>query len=75
MDDYLDDLRRSLERDLGLVPSDKAQDRPAAKDGVSLIITKEQRARLHERGFSEGEVRNMTPAQAHRHLGITHTDE
>ncbi|MFC4174904.1 hypothetical protein ACFOYU_23085 [Microvirga sp. GCM10011540] len=75
MDDYLDQLRRSLEQDLGLVPSDKARARPAAKDGVSLIITKEQRAQLRERGFTEEEIRNMTPAQAHRHLGIAHPDE
>jgi hypothetical protein len=70
LDDYLEHLRRSLEQDLGLVPTTTAQVQPAVNDGVSLIITKEQRGKLRDLGFTEGEIRNMTPAQAHRHLGI-----
>jgi hypothetical protein len=70
LDDYLENLRRSLEQDLGLVPSDTAQVQPAVNDGVSLIITKEQRGKLRDQGFTEEEIRNMTPAQAHQHLGI-----
>lgn len=70
MDDYLDQLRRSLEQDLGLARTDTAQVQPAAREGVSLIITRNQREKLRECGFTEEEIRNMTPAQAHQHLGI-----
>jgi hypothetical protein len=71
LDDYLDQLRRSLEQELGLVPVGGTKDRPAAQDGVSLIITREQRGKLRERGFTDEEIRNMTPARAHQHLGLS----
>ncbi len=37
---------------------------------VSLIITQAQRALLRERGYSDEAIRTMTPAEAHRHLGM-----
>ena len=70
MGDDLEHLRRSLEQDLGLLPTVTAQVRPASDDGVSLIITMKQRVTLREQGFSDEEIRNMTPVQAHQHLGI-----
>ncbi len=46
-------------------------DRPAPEGvGISLMITKRQKASLHERGFSDEAIREMTPAEAHKHLGV-----
>ncbi len=42
----------------------------AAHQSVSLIITRAQRADLRERGYSDEAIRTMTPAEAHRHLGL-----
>jgi hypothetical protein len=70
LDDYLDQLRRSLEQELGLIPMDTAKVAPVAQDGISLVITREQREKLRERGFTEQQIHNMTPAQAHQHLGL-----
>lgn len=44
--------------------------RPASPSIVSLMITKRQRAELHERGFSDEAIRSMTPAEAHAQLGM-----
>jgi hypothetical protein len=41
--------------------------RPA---GVSLIITQAQREQLRARGYGDEEIRTMTPAEAHRRLGL-----
>ena len=41
-----------------------------APQPVSLIITQAQRAVLRERGHSDEAIRTMTPAEAHRHLGM-----
>lgn len=50
-------------------PSDVAA--PAASSpAVSLMITNKQRADLHELGFSDEAVRQMTPAEAHAQLGL-----
>ncbi len=70
MDDYLECLRKSLEQDLGLVPPEPAQALLAASCSISLIITQEQREKLRENGFTEEEIRTMTPAQAHARLRI-----
>jgi hypothetical protein len=37
---------------------------------VSLIITRAQRASLRTIGYSDEDIRNMTPAEAHRNLGL-----
>lgn len=42
---------------------------PAAP-ALSLMITRRQRAELVARGFSEAQIHEMTPAEAHRHLGL-----
>ena len=48
-----------------------AQAAPAAASlAVSLMITRQQRSRLRELGFSDEDIRTMTPAEAHRHLGL-----
>ena len=41
-----------------------------AHQPVSLIITQAQRAQLRERGYSDEAIHTMTPAEAHRHLGV-----
>jgi hypothetical protein len=44
---------------------------PAPAPVVSLMITNQQRAELRERGFAEEAIRQMTPTEAHEHLGLT----
>ena len=39
-----------------------------ASPGMPLLITRLQRAQLRDRGFSEDDIRVMTPFDAHRHL-------
>lgn len=36
--------------------------------GISLLITRAQKAALRERGFSEETIRHMKPEEAHSHL-------
>jgi hypothetical protein len=38
--------------------------------GFSLMITRRQKADLHELGYSDEQIRDMTPNQAHRVLGL-----
>ena len=41
-----------------------------AKTGMSFIITRAQKAELRRRGYSEEQIREMKPEQAHRALGL-----
>jgi hypothetical protein len=41
-----------------------------ATEGVSLFITRAQKAMLRERGFDDEAIRHMTPEDAHRHLRL-----
>jgi hypothetical protein len=41
-----------------------------AETGVSFIITKAQKAELRQRGYSEEQIREMKPEDAHRALGL-----
>ena len=41
-----------------------------AAPAVSLMITRRQKDRLRELGFAEEAIREMTPAEAHAHLGL-----
>jgi hypothetical protein len=41
-----------------------------AETGMSFIITKAQKAELRQRGYSEEQIREMTPEDAHRVLGL-----
>ena len=41
-----------------------------AETGVSFIITRAQKAELRQRGYSEEQIREMTPEDAHRVLGL-----
>jgi hypothetical protein len=43
----------------------------ATQASVSLLITQEQKAALRQRGFSDEQIREMKPADAHRTLGLT----
>jgi hypothetical protein len=38
--------------------------------GVSLMITQRQKAELRERGYNNEQIRDMTPEEAHRVLGL-----
>ena len=38
--------------------------------GVSFLITHHQKAELRERGFTDDQIRTMTPEEAHRLLGL-----
>lgn len=51
-------------------PTSQVAAPPPATPVVSLLITSRQRARLRELGFSDSAVRQMTPAEAHEHLGL-----
>ena len=51
-------------------PGDAAAPDDAAASGVSLMITRRQKAALRDLGVSEDEIRHMTPAQAHARLGL-----
>lgn len=42
----------------------------AAAPAVSLMITRRQKERLRELGFTEDAIREMRPAEAHAHLGL-----
>ncbi|ABY29156.1 hypothetical protein [Methylorubrum extorquens] len=44
---------------------------PATSPAVPLMITNRQRAGLRDLGFSDEAIRQMTPAEAHEHLGLT----
>jgi len=37
---------------------------------MSFIITKAQKAELRRRGYTEEQIREMKPADAHRALGL-----
>jgi hypothetical protein len=41
-----------------------------AEAGMSFIITRAQKAELRRRGYSEEQIRNMKPEDAHRALGL-----
>jgi hypothetical protein len=38
--------------------------------GFSLMITRRQKADLRERGYTNEQIRDMTPSEAHRVLGL-----
>jgi len=38
--------------------------------GVSLMITRQQKADLRELGYTEEQIRDMTPKDAHKVLGL-----
>src|SRR6516162_5892617 len=44
--------------------------RKEAETGVSFIITRAQKAELRHRGYTEEQIREMKPAEAHRALGL-----
>jgi hypothetical protein len=41
-----------------------------AETGMSFFITKAQKAELQRRGYSEEQIREMKPEDAHRALGL-----
>jgi hypothetical protein len=41
-----------------------------AETGMSFIITRAQKDELRQRGYSEEQIREMTPEDAHRTLGL-----
>ena len=51
-------------------PSGESGAAPGDAVGVSLMITRRQRAQLRDLGFSDETIGAMTPLEAHRHLGL-----
>jgi hypothetical protein len=43
---------------------------PSSKAQVSFFITKAQKAQLREKGYSDDQIAQMKPAEAHRILGL-----
>jgi hypothetical protein len=41
-----------------------------AETGISFIITKAQKAELRQRGYTEEQIRELKPEDAHRALGL-----
>jgi hypothetical protein len=46
------------------------EDRKSAQTSVSLLITQDQKAQLRERGYTDEQIREMKPDDAHRTLGL-----
>ena len=44
--------------------------RKETETGVSFLITKAQKAELRHRGYTEEQIREMEPEEAHRALGL-----
>ena len=42
----------------------------SAPPAVSLMITRRQKEELRALGFADEAIRDMKPAEAHRHLGL-----
>ena len=42
----------------------------SSRASVSLLITQEQKAALRERGYTDEQIREMKPEDAHRELGL-----
>jgi len=51
-------------------PPNHADDPPGQHASVSLIITQAQKEQLRERGYTDEEIREMKPQDAHRVLGL-----
>ncbi len=63
--------RGDTDAGLGWMSAAQAGPAPAeAPAAVSLMITRRQKAELGALGFSDEAIREMTPAEAHRHLGL-----
>jgi hypothetical protein len=43
---------------------------PSPKAQVSFFITQAQKAQLREKGYSDDQIAQMKPAEAHRILGL-----
>lgn len=50
--------------------SDASMTPHEAETGMSFFITKAQKAELRQRGYSEEQIREMKPEDAHRALGL-----
>jgi hypothetical protein len=54
-------------------PIDPVEETSSASDKsaqVSFFITKAQKLRLHEHGYSDEQIAQMKPAEAHKILGL-----
>jgi putative DNA primase/helicase len=62
--------REKLQKLIGEAPDYQPQpSQPDPAAGVSFLITKAQKEELRNRGFTEDQIREMTPAEAHKRLG------
>jgi hypothetical protein len=53
-----------------LLPENVQPNAKAPQVGVSLMITRRQKVDLRERGYSDEQIREMKPEEAHRLLGL-----
>jgi putative DNA primase/helicase len=63
-----DRCRVRAHRSTGNVKPNGAEPSPGTTASVPLMITQRLRDGLRDRGFSDEQIRSMTPAQAHEHL-------
>ena len=69
---------RPAERQLGNEPAVSSESNvedaiaatPSPKAQVSFFITQAQKAQLREKGYSDDQIAQMKPAEAHRILGL-----
>jgi hypothetical protein len=47
----------------------ESADAPASMDGIPFMITQAMKAKLRDRGYSDDQISNLTPEQAHAILG------
>jgi len=53
-----------------LLPQEVQRAAKALPAGVSLMITRQQKADLRELGYTDDQIRDMKPEEAHRVLGL-----
>jgi hypothetical protein len=64
----IDELKNILEHYEGILT--QLATRTPLPAGVSLLITHHQKAELRERGYTDDQIHDMTPTEAHRLLGL-----
>jgi hypothetical protein len=51
-------------------PEETEEKKPDVPATVSLMITQAQKAALRQKGYTDEQIREMTPEAAHRALGL-----
>jgi hypothetical protein len=66
---------RRIARGIGLADTggqvvEASMERRINDEGVSFFVTQAQKVQLRERGYTEDQIRDMKPEEAHRELGL-----